>query len=177
MIRKRTKILVHALENQKKRRIKRPVSKLKRGSVMTRKLARKATLFSLYSFKMREEKDAAQCAPKRDYDFDEESFIIPIEDYHFAHDLYVKAIAGLDDIDKIISDYSTNWDIDRISVIDRNILRLAIAEFLFFPEIAGRVTINEAVELAKNYGGEESFRFINGILDTVMKRFKGDADK
>jgi len=72
-------------------------------------------------------------------------------------------------IDDLISQYAQNWRIDRMAIVDRNILRLGIGEFLYFPDIPGTVTINEAVELAKKFGGEESGKFVNGILDSIAR--------
>lgn len=73
-----------------------------------------------------------------------------------------------DEIDKVITSASSNWSLERIAIIDKIILRLAIFEFLK-TETPIKVIINEAIELAKNYGGENSSKFINGVLDTVAK--------
>jgi N utilization substance protein B len=70
-------------------------------------------------------------------------------------------------IDKLIRQYSEHWSLKRISRVDRNILRLAIFEILWCPDIPPNVSINEAVELAKRFGTEKSAAFINGILDRI----------
>lgn len=75
-------------------------------------------------------------------------------------------------IDDTLKKYSRNWDIKRMSNIDRNIMRLAIFELLYLDEIPAKVTINEAVELAKRYSTEESGNFVNGILDQIIKKEK-----
>ncbi|HLF17335.1 MAG TPA: transcription antitermination factor NusB [Candidatus Omnitrophota bacterium] len=72
-------------------------------------------------------------------------------------------------IDEKITQYATNWQIKRMAVIDRNILRLGVFELLFTPDIPPKVTINEAVDLAKKYGDLESSKFVNGILDKIHK--------
>ena len=72
-----------------------------------------------------------------------------------------------DEIDAIIQESSTNWSLERIGLVERNILRFAIYELCFLPDIPPNVTINEAVEVAKKYGTEEAPAFINGILDRV----------
>ena len=72
-------------------------------------------------------------------------------------------------LDKIISKYAKNWKIDRMSLIDLNIMRLAIFEIRFCDEIPNKVALNEALELAKTYGDKDSPRFVNGILDQVIK--------
>lgn len=76
---------------------------------------------------------------------------------------------NLEDIDKKIAHYATNWQLKRMAVIDRNILRLGVFELLFATDIPPKVTINEAVELAKKYGDLESSKFVNGILDKIHK--------
>ena len=76
---------------------------------------------------------------------------------------------NLEGIDKKISEYATNWQIKRMAVIDRNILRLGVYELVFAPDIPPKVSINEAIELAKKYGDVESSKFVNGILDKIHK--------
>ena len=72
-------------------------------------------------------------------------------------------------IDEKISQYATNWQLKRMAVIDRNILRIGTFELLYTPDIPPKATINEAVELAKKYGDIESSKFVNGILDKIHK--------
>jgi len=137
---------------------------------MSRRIARQAALFALYSYSMRGETDAAQCRPSKKNSLFKDCLEISENDFKFARKLFDKALSGKEQIDEIIQYVSTNWDIDRISVIDKNIIRLALTEFLFFPEIGDKVTINESIELAKDFGGEDSSRFINGILDAVISK-------
>jgi transcription antitermination factor NusB len=73
-------------------------------------------------------------------------------------------------IDEKISQYATNWQLKRMALIDRNILRLGAYEILFAEDIPPKVAINEAVELAKKYGDMESGKFVNGILDKIHKK-------
>jgi N utilization substance protein B len=72
-------------------------------------------------------------------------------------------------IDSVIKKYVRNWEIDRMAVVDRNILRIACFELLFLEEVPPKVAINEAIELAKRFGDIDSPRFINGILDKIYK--------
>ena len=72
-------------------------------------------------------------------------------------------------IDEKITKYATNWQLKRMAVIDRNILRMGVFELLFADDIPPKATINEAVELAKKYGDLESSKFVNGILDKLHK--------
>jgi len=71
-------------------------------------------------------------------------------------------------LDLLIEQYSENWRLDRINMIDRNILRIALFELLYCEEIPPKVTINEAIDLGKRFGSEDSGSFINGILDRVQ---------
>ncbi len=85
----------------------------------------------------------------------------------FAEELIQGVIQHLEDVDARIKACSQNWDFLRIAVVDRNILRLAIYEMFFRPDIPPVVSINEAIELAKKFSTEESGAFVNGILDRV----------
>ena len=76
---------------------------------------------------------------------------------------------NLEAIDNKITQYATNWQLKRMAVIDRNVLRLGVFELLHTTDIPPKVTINEAVELAKKYGDMESNKFVNGILDKIHK--------
>ncbi|MDD5428640.1 MAG: transcription antitermination factor NusB [Candidatus Omnitrophica bacterium] len=87
----------------------------------------------------------------------------------FANTLVLGASNKRKDIDKIISACATNWHLDRMAVIDRNILRFAAYELLYAEEIPPKVTINEAIDIAKRYGDSESGKFINGVLDKINK--------
>ncbi len=71
--------------------------------------------------------------------------------------------------DKIIKKYATEWPLEQITLIDRNILRLGIFEMLYHQHIPARVAINEAIELAKSYGGASSSKFVNGVLGSLYK--------
>ncbi len=74
-----------------------------------------------------------------------------------------------EEIDSVITGLSTNWKLSRMAIVDRNILRMAIYELQWCKDIPARVTLNEAIELAKQFGTEESGSFVNGILDKVAK--------
>jgi len=85
----------------------------------------------------------------------------------FTADLVKGVAAHLEEIDERISQYASNWQIERMAVVDRNIMRLASYELLFRGDIPPKVSINEAIELAKKYSGIEAAKFVNGILDKV----------
>ncbi|MFN2507546.1 MAG: transcription antitermination factor NusB [Chthoniobacterales bacterium] len=85
----------------------------------------------------------------------------------FAQPLIDGMVAHLPEIDERIARYCENYDFRRIAPVDRNVLRLAIYEMLYRDDIPPVVSINEAIELAKTFGGSDSGRFVNGILDRV----------
>jgi transcription antitermination protein NusB len=85
----------------------------------------------------------------------------------FARELVDGVQANRAEIDELIERHSHNWRLDRMSRIDRNVLRLGIFELKYRPDIPKKVSLNEAVELGKNFGTEESSAFVNGLLDRV----------
>jgi N utilization substance protein B len=87
----------------------------------------------------------------------------------FAEALVRSTVAQLREVDELVQQASKNWRLDRMSRVDRNILRLATWELLASPEVPVRVVINEAVELAKRFGAEDSPAFVNGILDRIAQ--------
>jgi N utilization substance protein B len=96
----------------------------------------------------------------------------PVSDEHrsFATELVNGVVTTVADIDPVISEAAEHWRIERMNVLDRLILRLAVYEFLHQPETPGRVIINEALELARTFSTDDSVRFINGILDAIRRR-------
>ncbi|MEZ8221080.1 NusB antitermination factor [Candidatus Fervidibacteria bacterium JGI MDM2 JNZ-1-D12] len=77
-----------------------------------------------------------------------------------------------DKLDKQIQSVATNWTIERMAAIDRNLIRMALYEILYVPDVPYRVAINEAVELAKEYGTTESRRFVNGVLGALVRKMQ-----
>ncbi len=92
----------------------------------------------------------------------------------FAGELLAHALANLDEIDRLLSAALQNWDLRRLGAVDRAILRLAVAEMRARPDIPAAVTINEAIEIARSLGEQESARFANGVLDRVRKELGRD---
>jgi len=85
--------------------------------------------------------------------------------------LLAQGVSGqIQGIDNKISDYATNWQIKRMAIIDRNVMRIGLYELQHTTDIPPKVAINEAVELAKKYGDLESSKFVNGILDKIHKK-------
>ena len=128
-----------------------------------RTLARQAALQVLYTAEMAEENVST---------LEEEGAII-VEDGVYS--AYARLLAEgvdehLDEVDDLIADASDNWKLSRMPVVDRAILRLAIFEMLYVDAVPVSVSINEAVELAKSFGGEDnSPRFVNGVLGRIAK--------
>jgi len=90
-----------------------------------------------------------------------------------ARDLFLKTVEKRDEIDRIIRSFLENWDFERLSLIDRNILRFALAEVLYFPDVPSSVIIDEAIEIAQRYSSEEAGRLVNGLVDRAVKEFRG----
>jgi len=87
----------------------------------------------------------------------------------FTDSLVRGTVENIKAIDEVISKYADNWNISRMAVIDRNIMRMAVYEMLYRDDIPPNVSINEAIELAKKYGDVDSGKFVNGILDKIKK--------
>ena len=87
----------------------------------------------------------------------------------FSEEIVKGTYKHLAEINKLIHQCAKNWSLDRMAVVDRNVLRMAIYEILYRIDIPTSVSINEAIEIAKKYGTEESGAFVNGILDRVAR--------
>ena len=101
-----------------------------------------------------------------------------LQEHGFAAELTRGVVENMPAIDTIISKAAPQWPIDQISIVDRNILRLGLYELLYEDRdaVPPKVAINEAIELAKNFGGESSGKFINGVLGTIYKQISGEAE-
>jgi N utilization substance protein B len=75
-------------------------------------------------------------------------------------------------IDQLLAQYAEHWDLERMAVVDRNILRMAVYELLWQPDVPPKAAINEALEIAKKFGTTESSRFINGVLDRILREHR-----
>ncbi len=94
------------------------------------------------------------------------------DDFEFAKALVHSVLQHLGDIDGLIRAKVMHWESDRIAVVDRMILRMGIAEMLYFPDIPPKVTINEAIEIGKVFSTANSGRFINGVLDAILEQLR-----
>lgn len=102
------------------------------------------------------------------YNFSE--FAPDFSDEGFSEQLVSGVITHRETIDRYITEYAPEWPIPQITIIDRTILRLGIYEMLFDEHVPARVAINEAIELAKAYGGVSSSKFVNGVLGSIYKK-------
>lgn len=134
-----------------------------------RREAREVVLQALYAYEIGKGKwtHIINTVIKPQFDKDKDTF-------KFAERLFLKVVNKQDILDEIIQAHIKNWRIDRLTTIDRLILRLAITEFLFFEEIPTKVTINEAIEIAKKYSTQKSGNFVNGILDSALEQLRKD---
>jgi N utilization substance protein B len=130
--------------------------------VSVRRLARSVALQTLF------ETDATKHDPELVLERHLLENSLVLEAANFARELVKGVISNLEKLDKIISNSAPNWPVDQMAKIDKNILRLAIFELMFGQDVPVKAAINEAIELAKRFGGDSSSRFINGVLGTIV---------
>lgn len=138
-----------------------------------RHLARTLAMQTLYQW------DFGGCDDKKaeeylKYNFD--AFAPSFNDDNFALNIVRGVINNKEKIDTYIAKYAPEWPLAQITIVDRNVLRIGIYELIFDPDIPSRVAINEAIELAKTFGGESSGKFVNGVLGAVFKE-QGEKDR
>jgi N utilization substance protein B len=98
------------------------------------------------------------------------------ENYKFAEKLIHNSIENKDRYDKLIKSTVDNWDIERIALLDFIIIKMCLSEFFYFEEIPPKVSINEAIDLAKDYSTKNSGKFVNGILDSLLSNLKNKGE-
>ncbi len=142
----------------------------------SRRKSREYALQALFSIDVQDEHDPARPAGKNTGETLEaicRMMGVPQD----ARDYFFALVEGIynhfGDIDRHIADSSSNWKLSRMPAVDRNIIRIAVYEMIYRDDIPAGVAINEAIEIGKKYGSEKSGSFINGILDSVYKHFKG----
>ncbi|MEK7263619.1 MAG: transcription antitermination factor NusB [Bacteroidota bacterium] len=96
-------------------------------------------------------------------------------DIEFAKKLFFKVLDTRAELDKLIHDKLPQWELHRVAVIDRMLLRIGVCEFLYFDDIPPKVTINEAIEIAKLFSTDASGKFVNGVLDAVHQDLKNSG--
>ena len=131
-----------------------------------RHLIRSIVLQSLFEWDFKEKKDSVD-----DFiNYNIEEFAPTLEKEDFLQFLIKGVTRNIKVIDKVIKTYAPEWPINQIAVIDRNILRIAIFELIYNDATPYKVIINEAVELSKNFGSNNSSKFVNGVLGTVFEK-------
>jgi N utilization substance protein B len=131
-----------------------------------RHLARSIAMQALFEWDFREQPtDILPVIVDRDL----KEFGPGLDETEFAKKIIEDVQKNIKDIDTLISQYAPQWPIEQITIVDRNILRIGIYELKFNNEVPPKVAINEAIELAKNFGGPASGRFINGVLGAIYK--------
>lgn len=93
----------------------------------------------------------------------------------FAEELFQGTIQHIPEIDRLVEEHSEHWKLERMSAVDRNLLRLAVYELRAHPATPRAVVIDEALEIARRFSSEESVEFINGVLDAVRKSLDGES--
>lgn len=96
-------------------------------------------------------------------------FAPEFEDQGFMEHLLREVFANKAKIDEYIVKYAPEWPLEQITTVDRNILRIGVCELVFSPDVPSKVAINEAIELAKTFGGQASGKFVNGVLGAIYK--------
>ena len=105
------------------------------------------------------------------------SFAPNFNDQGFVENVINGVIKNIKAIDAYITKYATEWPLDQITIVDRNILRIGVFELVFNDDIPAKVAINEAIEIAKTFGSESSGKFVNGVLGAIYKDILGSKDK
>lgn len=139
-----------------------------------RHLARTIALQTLYEwdFNSKKKNDLAE-----DLGVNLRQFAPDFDDEGFSHSLVSGVIKHLSEIDRLITKYAPEWPLEQITIVDRNVLRIGIFELKFSPDIPPKVAINEAIELAKGFGGESSGKFVNGVLGAIFRDMGGDKEE
>ncbi len=94
------------------------------------------------------------------------------ESFEVAKTLFMKVIETTEELDTLIKSRVANWEFSRLAVIDKIVLRISICELLYFEDIPPKVSINEAIEIARRYSTEKSDKFVNGVLDSILDDLK-----
>ncbi|MEK7193762.1 MAG: transcription antitermination factor NusB [Patescibacteria group bacterium] len=136
----------------------------------TRHLCRSIVLQSLYEWDFYNRKEGLTKVVERNLN----EFGPGIDEPEFVWRIIKGLVEHINGIDRIIEKAAPEWPLNQIAIIDRNVLRIGLYELLYADknEVPEKVAINEAIELAKNYGGPNSGKFINGVLGTVFKQME-----
>lgn len=134
-----------------------------------RRIVREKVLQILYAYELNQES----------HSITKEEILKDIEyenDKNFAEDLINRIILNKEKLDEKIKERVANWEITRIALLDKILLRMGICELMYFPEIPPKVSINETIEIAKSFSTESSGKFINGIMDAIFTELKKNGE-
>jgi len=135
------------------------------SAVFKRRIVREKVLQILYAYELNGENLKALM----------DAMLFEVEegpDRNFGESLVNRVLSNKDDLDEKIKGRISNWEMNRVALIDKLLLRIALCEILFFPDIPPKVSINEAIEIAKIFSTAGSGKFINGILDAILTEEK-----
>jgi transcription antitermination protein NusB len=104
-----------------------------------------------------------------------ENFAPSFDDHGFVEGVLSGVMANIKEIDAYISKYATEWPLEQITIVDRNVLRIGVYELVYNDDIPAKVAINEAIEIAKIFGSESSGKFVNGVLGAIYKDMLADG--
>jgi N utilization substance protein B len=141
-----------------------------------RHLARTIAMQSLFTWDFNGKKDDIEDIIRINFSY----FAPEFDDNGFVKTLIKGVIKNNEEIDKYIIKYATEWPLDQITIVDRNILRIGVYELVMLDDIPPKVAINEAIEIAKTFGGESSGKFVNGVLGAIynnMDKKEIDGEK
>ncbi|MDW8019286.1 MAG: transcription antitermination factor NusB [Chloroherpetonaceae bacterium] len=136
--------------------------------MMNRRQVREVVMQILYAREVRKEDNISKVAEG----LIPEEILSQEKSKSFAYKLLSDVVTNLPLIDSYIAKHADNWELDRMAIIDKNLMRMAIAEFLFMEDVPPKVSINEAIEIAKKYSTDKSSKFINGILDATLSELR-----
>ena len=135
---------------------------------MSRRLAREAAFKTLFQI------DIGKSAVEHALRYSLEGLRLTESEVQFTREMVEGTCLHLSDVDSLIQKYLVHWELQRLCAVDRNLIRLALFEILYRPDIPDAVAINESLELAKKYGSsEEAVAFINGVLDRAAAEYSG----
>ncbi len=133
---------------------------------MNRHLSRMIAMQTLYEWDFRSDSNVSEIEKRNITEYDNKC------EKDFVHSLVEGVTLVKDDLDQIVDESAPEWPIDQISLIDKTVLRIAVFELFNLKDVPPKVAINEAVELSKEFGGESSSKFVNGVLGTIYKKYE-----
>lgn len=134
---------------------------------MNRHLSRMIAMQTLYEHEFRPEASIQEIKLRNLNEYDGKA------DHEFFDNVVDGTLSKGSEIEKMIEEAAPEWPIDQISLIDKNILKIAIFELMYSKDVPPKVVINEAVELAKQFGSENSSKFVNGVMGTIFDKLEG----